>query len=48
MVGMILDGSWMRYYRRWKMYQHENCVEMNTCHKRKMSRMKIYFKGNRI
>jgi hypothetical protein len=44
MIGMILDDSWARYYRRWKMYQDENCVEMNTCHKRKTCRMKTYFK----
>lgn len=41
MVGMILDGSWMRYYR-WKLYQDENCVQMNTCCNRKMSRMKTF------
>ena len=47
MVDIILDGSWTGYYRRWKMYQDENCVEVNTCHKRKMSRMKTYFKSKK-
>jgi len=27
--------------------QDENCVEMNTWHERKMSRIKTYFKGKK-